>query len=79
MRIKILVVATLLVLLLLWTARLRHGLPLHKLWCVVRSSVSCISLKSCSILAESGQCQIAPLPDAVDPLQVQTGAEPDQA
>jgi hypothetical protein len=41
-------VATLLPSLLLWTARLRHGLSLHKLRCVVTSSVPCTSLKSSS-------------------------------
>jgi hypothetical protein len=48
MGINILVVVTLSALLLLWTARLRHRLLLHKLWCVVRISVPCTSLKSSS-------------------------------
>jgi hypothetical protein len=50
--IKISVVIILLPSLLLWTARLRHGLSLpaaaRRLRCVVRSSVPCTSLKSSS-------------------------------
>jgi hypothetical protein len=41
-------VAILLLSLLPWTARLRHGLSLRKLRCVVTSSVPCTSLKSSS-------------------------------
>jgi len=79
MGIKILVAITLLLSLLLWTARLRHGLSLRKLWCVVRSSVPCTSLKSISSRITRTFSWDAPLPEAVEPLQVQTGAESDQA
>jgi hypothetical protein len=54
--IKISVATTVLPSLLLWTARLRHGLSLHKPRCVVRSSVPCISLKSSS--AGSRECWV---------------------
>ena len=46
--IKISVPITLLASLLLRTARLRHGLSLRKLQCVVRFSIPCTSLKSSS-------------------------------
>jgi hypothetical protein len=48
MGIKLSVAITLSTSLLLWMARLRYGPSLHKLRCVVRSSVPCASLKSSS-------------------------------